>query len=451
MRDDAFPMSGGTSRRRRFALRLACCALCLAALVLVGCEAPTPEAAWPSGAPPRNVAIAGTPITLRVWMAADYIDQAPIRDLIADFQQAYPNIKIEQNGYVWEDMASKVRLAISQGAPPDIAHQHAFAMGAQGMAEPLDDLWRRWGAVEQFMPGAMEDVTWQGVRYGVPLDINALFTIYNKTAFAQAGLEPPGLGYTFAQLREDLGKLTAPDHSRFGIALSSSGWEMYGLLRSNGGELFQERDGKAIVSLDAPQVIETVRFFSDLGKQQIGTLPPPQERQSDHPVALFSQRKVALFFSGPWDLTRLKNEAPPEVYAEVGTATLPVPWVHAPGSSVQGGGSLFVPKGARHREAAFEFMKWAVSDRYALRLAKEMGRYPVRAALYDDPYFKSEPLLAPFLEQLKTARPYKLEAFAAASQIWVEAVRSAFAPDADVEAILHEAQREAQQAIDSAQ
>jgi ABC-type glycerol-3-phosphate transport system substrate-binding protein len=428
--------------------QLACGVLLLTAvLALSACG---PAISWPTGAPPRNAAIAANKITLRVWLAADYANQPPMRDLVADFQRAYPNIKIELNGYTWEDMASKVRLAISQGEPPDMAHQHPFAMGAQGMAEPLDDLWRAWGADGQFMSGAMDDATWQGVRYGVPLDINALFMIYNKAAFAQAGLPMPGPGYTFAQLRRDLERLTTADHARYGMALSASGWDMYGLVRSNGGDLSHEQGGKLIATLDDPRVVETLRFFADVGRDRLGTLPPSQPRQSDHPVALFSQHKVALFFSGPWDIVRLRQEAPPDVFAEVGTALLPVPQAGASSASVQGGGGLFVPKGAAHREAAFELMKWAVSDRYALRMAKEMGRYPVRAALYDDPYFKSEPLLAPFLEQLKNARPYKLEAYADVHRAWEGAIREAFVSGADAEAILRSAQGQAQRFIDVA-
>ena len=138
---------------------------------------------------------------------------------------------------------------------------------------------------------------------------------------------------------------------------------------------------------------------------------------------------MALFFSGPWDLARLKKEAPPDVYAEVGTALLPVTRADATSASVQGG-SLFVPEGAAHREAAFEFMKWAVSDRYASRLAQEMGRYPVRAALYQAPSWGDDPLLQPFLDQLKTVRPYKLEAYASADRVWDEAARHIFVPNA---------------------
>jgi len=431
------------TRYRYFLLAIVTAWWCM---LLAACGAP-PQVAWPSGAPPRNAAISSTPIALRVWLAADYATQPPFKDLVADFQRAYPNVKIEVTSYAWEEMPSKVRLAISQGNPPDVAHQHAFVMGAQGMAAPLDDLWQQWGAAAQFMPGAMDDVTWQGVRYGVPLDINALFMIYNKAAFAQVGLAAPGRDYTFEQLRRDLEKLTTPDHSRYGMALSASGWDTYGLVRSNGGELSDERSGKLVPTLDDPRVVETLQFLAGVGRDQLGTLPPLQPRQSDHPVVLFGQRKVALFFSGPWDITRLRQEARPEVFAEVGTALLPVARPGAPNASVQGGGGLFVPKGAAHREAAFEFMKWAVSDRYALRLAKEMGRYPVRTALYDDPYFKSEPLLVPFLEQLKNARPYRLEAYADIHRIWEDAIRAAFVPGADVAAILHDAQQRAQRLV----
>ena len=415
-------------------------------LALSACGGP-PSGDWPAGVPSRNLALMERPITLRVWMAADYVDQAPILDLVKDFEQAYPNIEVELAGHVWQEMAGKVRLAISQGAPPDIAHQHAFAMGARGMAEPVDDLWEQWGTGDQFMPGAIDDVTWQGRKYGVPLDINTLFMIYNKAAFLEGRLALPGPDYTYAQLGADLERLTTPDHGRYGIALSASGWRMYGLLASNGGELLHEENGQVRVSLNDPKVVETLRFFNDLGRRQLGTLPPPQPRQSDHPVALFGARKVALFFTGPSDLVRLKNEAPPEVYAEVGTAPLPLAEPGAPSASALGGGSLFVPKGAEHRVAAFEFMKWAVADKYALRMAKEMGRYPVRSALYEDPFFKSEPLLFPFLEQLKTARPYKLEAYPTANDIWIEVVRELSTPGGDVDVLINAAQKEAQQAV----
>jgi len=133
---------------------------------------------------------------------------------------------------------------------------------------------------------------------------------------------------------------------------------------------------------------------------------------------------------------------------EVGTAMLPSGGDPAKFGSVQGGGSMFVPRGAKNREAAFELMKWAVSDPYARRLAGEMGRYPVKRAQYDRPELKNDPLLRPFIDTLDRARPYRFEAYRGANTAWIEAVRASLLPGADIPALLKQAQTQAQASID---
>ncbi|WP_025745650.1 ABC transporter substrate-binding protein [Kallotenue papyrolyticum] len=423
--------------------------LIITSSLIAACGAWETPRAWPADVPPRNPAITGTPITLRVWLAADYVDTAPIRDLFRDFERAYPNIRIEPtSGILWEEMRQRIELAVSQGNPPDLAHGHAFAFGALGLAQPLDEAWRAWNVENEFMPGAMEDVIWKGRHYGVPLDINTLFTIYNKRLLREAGLPEPVAGWTFADLERMAARLTESDGSQYGLALSASGWAMAGMINAAGGDLLTERDGRIVATIDTPPVAETLWLHRRLGlERHHGTLPPPIMRQSDHPVRLFAAGKVAMFFSGPWDLARLRQEAP-ELLADVGTAPLPRGQGPNAGGSVQGGGSLFVPSGARHPEAAFEVMKWAVADPYARRLASELGRYPVRTRLYEDPAMRSDPLLQPFFEQLTTARPYKLEAYQRANELWKAAVSAVFDPNADLDAVIRQTQDGIQAAID---
>lgn len=422
----------------------------MACLLLTSCfslQPPTPI--WPDAVPPRNAAIATDPITLKVWLAADYVNTPPIQALIQDFEAAYPNINIEtKSDILWENMRREVEFAITQGDPPDVAHNHAFAMGAQGLAEQVDDLWHAWNVEQDFMPGAMEDVLWKEHYYGVPLDINALFTIYNKRLFREAGLPVPSATWTFDDLSVMAPRLTKPDGSQYALALSSSGWAITGLINAAGGDLLTERNGRIIATIDDPHVRAILQLYQKMGlEDQVATLPPPIERQSDHPVALFQNGKVAMFFSGPWDIARLRSEAP-NMMDDVGTAPLPRGRSPMAGGSVQGGGSLFIPRGARNREAAFEFMKWAVSDPYAKRMAVELGRYPVRTQLYEDPALQSDPLLRPFYDQLKRARPYKLEAYVHANDTWKNLVRSTFDPSADLTVELERAQADLQREID---
>jgi ABC-type glycerol-3-phosphate transport system substrate-binding protein len=366
--------------------------------------------------------------------------------MIADFERAYPNIKVEtRSNILWEDMRKEVELAITQGDPPDVAHAHAFAYGAQGLAEPVDDLWQAWNAEQEFMPGAMEDVIWKERYYGVPLDIN---TLYNKRLFREAGLPEPSDTWTFDDLSNYASQLSKDDNSQYGFALTSSGWWMCGVINAAGGDLITERDGQILATLNDQQVRETFEWYRQLGLvDQVATLPPPIVRQSDHPVTLFRTGKVAMFFSGPFDLARLRREAP-GMMDDVGTTVLPRGNGPIAGASVLGGGSLLVPKGAQHREAAFEFMKWMVAEPYAKRLALELGRYPVRTALYDDPDLQKDALLRPFFTQLKSARAYKLEAYDQANEVWKEAVRSLLDPALSVDEILTKAQAQAQEEID---
>lgn len=423
------------------------CLLCSLALTSCSTFQP-PVAAWPADMPARNAAIAEEQITLAVWFASDYVDTDPIRDLIAEFEQAYPNINIETtSGLVWEDMNSKVRLALSQGNPPDVVHGHAFAFGAQGMAEPLDDLWQAWGTEGEFLSGAMEDVTWKERYYGVPLDINTLFTFYNKRIFRERGVAEPRKDWTLDEFEQMAEQLTSDDHQQRGIALDASGWTMSGLIYAAGGDLLEPRDGKIVATLDSPEVLSMLQLYRRMLEKDIGTRPPPILRQSDHPATLFSSGKVAMFFSGPWDLARIRQEAP-DMLNDLGTAPLPRGTGENAGGSVAGGGSLFVPRGAKHREAAFEFMKWAVSDRYAKRMALEQGRYPVRSRLYQDPDLQKDPLLVPFFDQLTRAKPYRLEAYRNANEDWVDMMKAISDDNIDLVELLQTTQQEMQAYID---
>lgn len=426
-------MSGYLRISKRFYPVTLCLTLGLLALPLTACGSPTgptPTATSPVAANNFPVLVnpkiaALPPFTLNIWFADDYYNEGPIVELIKEFKQAYPNITIALDHSDWNKLRNKLKEAVAAGNPPDVAHQHAFVFGAQNYAEPVDDLWQQWGkeALASFLPNAMEDVTWGGIKYGVPLDINTTFLIYNKQMFKAAGLAEPGPDYNFTRLREDARKLTIPAQNRYGLAITPGAWDVFGLIRANGGELLKEQAGQVVAQLDAEPNVQMLQFLSDLVNLD-KLMPVPRYTKEASPVELFKQGKIAMFFSGPWDLKEIETKGPPGLYAEVGTALMPHGIEGKTTGSVQGGGSLFVPKGAKNREAAFEFMKWAANPKYQMKLAREMGRYPVLTDLYKDPFFTGQPILQPFLEQLKTARPYRLEAYAQADITWEQSVGS---------------------------
>ncbi len=405
-----------------------------------------PAAAVTGAVPPVNPALVGKPATLTVWLAADYASAPLYQDLVAEFEHAYPGVTVKLLGVPWEDMPTKVKTAIIGGRPPDIAHQHPFALGAQGFAEPLDDLWQAWGAERDFLDGPLSDVTWRGKRYGVPLDTNCTILVYNRALLRAAGVAEPGPGYTFTRWREDLRKLTDPAAGRYGIGLTTGSWHTYAFVVANGGDVMAEQQGRVRATFTEPRTVEAISFLTGLGhRDHLGPTPTTKAKDYEDAATLFTAGKVAMIYTGPWDFATIRKNAPD---LDFGVTRFPAGMDGQARGSVQGGGGLFVPLGAPNRALAFEWMKWAVSERYAMRLARELGRYPVRRALYADPFFKQDPAVRTFVAALPGARPYKLDAYPQANQAFMDAVKLAFYGGDPAQA-LATAERVAQLAIDA--
>ncbi len=419
--------------------------LLMLTLVLGGCTqnpvAPAKEA--PGDVPPPNPRISSEPVTLNVWLDLDFVATDPLfREMAEDFERAYPNVNVNIHAFVRETMPGKVRAALQVGAPPDLVQGHVFAMAAQGFAEPLDDLWAEWGAQAQFMPQAMGEVTWDGVKYGVPLDIYTLVLIYNKAYFEEAGLPYPDAGYTWRQFAEDAATLTRADGSRYGLGFTVEPWYVFAWLTEAGGDLMT---GDAFIGyrfiLDAPNNIEALRFLTSMARNGYGPLPTSRPRDYEDPRKLFLNGQIAMFFGTPWDIHYIQSQSPD---FPLGVTELPETPAGAGAASALGSTGFFVPRGARNRQVAFEFMKWATSDRYALPMARRLGRYPARAWLQTTPHFAGNPLLKPFLTQLDAARPYHLDAFPEVERAFADAIKAAFY-GADPADALHAAQEQVPQ------
>jgi ABC-type glycerol-3-phosphate transport system substrate-binding protein len=140
--------------------------------------------------------------------------------------------------------------------------------------------------------------------------------------------------------------------------------------------------------------------------------------------------------SGSWDLTKIVKDVPG---GRFGVALMPRGLTGTTSGTVMGGSSLWIPVGSKHRELAFEFMTLLTSDRYALRLAKEEGRLPVRPRLFSDSYFQSAELRV-FVEQLATAHPPLLGALHEPSQAFEQALSQVLREQANPATALQAAQ-----------
>ena len=379
-------------------------------------------------------------------MTDDWAGTRPFLNAVRDFERARPGVRVSVEALSIRQVADAVRAGISAGTPPDVAQYHGFAAAAQGLAAPLDDVWETALDASEFLPGAVEDVTWAGHRYGVPLDTNALVLVYNAGHFADRGLAPPSEWRTFADLKVAAGRLTEPAQGRRAIALPVTTWQVYGWIRANGGEILTVDDqGRVRMTLDAPAVVEALSFLGDLVRSG-DAFVARDARSSDDAGALFLSGSASVLATGSWALASTSRNAPGTTFR---TAMMPRGVSGHTVGSVMGGSSLFVPVGARHPQLARAFMQHLISDRYALTLARQEGRLPVRIRLYEDEYFQA-PELRPFIDQLKTAHPYLLQAFPELQRFFSQAITSTLHDGLDARLALERAQRSAEATLEAA-
>lgn len=415
--------------------------LCL----LGGCgSAPAEEALEGDGLPPLNPDLPAEPITLEVWLDLDFTRNNTLYEEMAEaFEEAYPQVEVEIFSFVRESIPQRVRLEVLSDVPPDVVQGHVYAMAGQGLAEPLDEDWAEWeatnpAAADQFLPAALEEVTWQGERYGIPLDVYTVILLYNQQHFDEANLPYPGVDYDLFDLRQAAAVLTDPEEGRYGLGLTTDPWYASAWIASAGGDLLTGSAQRGYtLTLDSTTNIETLQFLTEM--IEAGDAPRPSSRPRDYEDARsqFLAGEISMYFGEPQDIHLIQSNQPD---FPLGVAQMPRTPATKEAISILGSSGLFIPQGARHPKVAFEFMKWMTSDTYVVPMARRQGRFPAKVWLQTFPDFTKNLSLIPFFNQLDTARPYRLGLFPGAEEAFWDGIKTAFYGLASPGEALQEAQ-----------
>lgn len=410
--------------------------LVLISLILLGCsllqpDSPTETEDDLGDLPPRNPDIVlDEPITLEVWLDLDFTrNNSLFEEMAQDFEEVYPEVEVEIFSFVRESMPQRIKLEVQSGIPPDVVQGHVYSIAGQGLAEPLSIEWAQWEEddpeiVNQFLPSAINEVTWQDVRYGVPLDVYTLVLLYNRDHFDEAGLTYPGGNYDLSTLIQAAVALSNPEEGRYGLGLTTDPWHVYAWVTAAGGDLLMGDPEKGYtLTLNSKTNVDVLIFLSQLVDN--GVAPRPTSRPRDYEDARnqFINGQISMYFGEAQDihLIQLANPQFP-----LGVAQLPLTPARDSAASVLGSSGLFIPRGARHQEVAFEFMKWASNDRYVAPMGRRLGRFPAKAWLRTSPEFTENLTLIPFFNQLDAAQPYRLGLFPEAEEAFSDAIKATF-------------------------
>lgn len=348
----------------------------IAALLLAACGGSQPAATGPVEI---TFTMWGAPEELAVWQA-----------VVDDFQKTNSNIKVNVDVSDWDSYWTKLNTLIAGGTPPDV-----FAMDA-----PLFLDWQSRGALlnlqpyidanpgflDGFYPQTLTAYKAADGYYGLPRDFQTIVLFYNKDMFDAAGVAYPTADWTYDDLLAAAKTLTVDtdgdgkiDHYGFW----SDTWDMELLwsevIWSYGGEILNADHTQTLIGEGPAR--DAWAYIDSLYKE--GVMPTPTTA-GEFGFDLFQSNMAAMTTIGHWAV-------PGYVQAGINFDVAPMPGGPAGQATSVNSAGFVIAKDSKNADAAFEFIKFALSEAGQKRLAELGFAIPVLTSVAESDAYLQQP------------------------------------------------------------
>lgn len=315
--------------------------------------------------------------TITVWHGYTDTEADAITAAVHDWNAQHPGTPVDLVFDGGNDGALQKTVAGSiAGKLPDVAYEFGSSVAQLSRQPRLVDLssvvhGAGWNWDDFFPSERAAATTPDGRIIGIPALVDNLALVYDRKAFAAAGIAEPTDTWTWDQFRAAAKRLTSPSGGRFGWAYVDDGsedtvWRWIAMLWQAGGDLLDATNTHAA-------------FDSDAGRAALGQLRAMAV--DDHSVYLddgsgnylnlFNSGKIAMLWTGPWDLSSINDDV------DYGVTYLP--GYHGDHQTISGPDLYLSFKHSDGREAtSLAFVKWLTSPEEHLKFAIATGDLPLR-------------------------------------------------------------------------
>jgi multiple sugar transport system substrate-binding protein len=325
-------------------------------------------------------------ITFTMWGAPE--EQAVWQAVVDDFHKANPNITVKVDVSDWDSYWTKLNTLVAGGTPPDV-----FAMDA-----PLFLDWQSRGALlnlqpyidanpgflDGFYPQTLTAYKTTDGYFGLPRDFQTIVLFYNKDMFDAAGVPYPTADWTYDDLLAAAKNLTLDTNNDGKIeqyGFWSDTWDMELLwseaIWAYGGDIISADHMKTLIGEGGAR--DAWKYIDSLYKE--GVMPGPTTA-GEFGGDLFQSGMAAMTTIGHWAV-------PGYVQAGINFNVVPMPNGPAARATSVNSAGFVVSKDSKNKDAAFEFIKFALSEAGQKRLAELGFAIPVlKSVAESDAYLK---------------------------------------------------------------
>jgi multiple sugar transport system substrate-binding protein len=326
-------------------------------LLILGaaCNRRAPAGAAPGGRSAARVSfmVFGDPAELRAYQR-----------LVDRFESDQSEVDVELIHVPGQsDYRRRLGTDFAAGAPADvflINYRRYAAFAQRGVLEPLGPYLQRSSVIREseLFPEALAPFRWRGTLMGIPQNVSSLVVFYNRDLFDAAKVPYPKPDWTWRDFVATALKLTRdtsgdgrPD--QYGLGTEVSFQRLAPFIWQNGGSLVDDEEKPTRLLLDTPAALEALQWFVDL-RARFRVVPGDAEERAEDSESRFQNGRTAMF---------LNSRRGVPTYREIKGFQ----WDVAPlprgrkAAGILHADAYFMPKSARNKEAAWEFIEYANS------------------------------------------------------------------------------------------
>ncbi|MCZ9347801.1 extracellular solute-binding protein [Streptomyces sp. TRM76130] len=342
------------------------------------------------------------PVTITYWDTSNATNEAPTyQALVEEFEAANEDIEVDFVNVPFDQAQNKFDTAAGASGAPDVLRTDVgwtAAFAKKGFFLPLDGT-EALAEQDAFQSSLIEQATYEGKVYGVPLVTDTLALVYNKALFEKAGVEVP-------ETWDDLKKAAATIKEKTGVdgyQGATAGYYGQPFLYGEGADLVDTGAKKITVTSAAAK--KAYRTWLDLfdGKG-LGKADVTADAYA-HKQDAFVNGEVAAIIEGPWEITNFYKGSAFQDKENLGIATVPAGSTGEAGAPT-GGHNLSVYAGSdqAHQQAALKFVKFMTSAKAQETTALKNSTLPTRDDAYTEKV-KADPGITGYQAVLSSARP----------------------------------------------
>lgn len=368
-------------------------------------------------------------------------DRPIVERIVSEFNASQDRYWVRAIAMPGSNLDLKFFLSVAGGDPPDVLNHDDPVVAdwaVRGVLTPLSELAdaEELSRLEDWLyPAARHLGTYDGKLFALcnGLDIRALYC--NKTLLAEHGLSEPRTLDDLDRIAETVAPASERrNRKRMGYLPDPRRIWAWGIVF---GGRFADLDAMSpdeMITADSPEIVAALTWMAGYsrryGPSEVAAFRSGEQALTGAAFPLLANRRYAVVMDGQWRVRDIEESHPAD---EITVVPLPAP----PGGRERAGwvnGNFFVvPRQARHKAGAWEFMKfWSGFDGHEQQAAAACaagGWIPASPQVVEQPAYQKAlqrwPLLAQFVELASSPNQLSVPALPVASLYYQEVVAAA--------------------------